>query len=70
MEKFEFDSTNLLSGSYDSRTKKLIITFKRSLRQYEYSNVSQKEVDGLVSSSSPGKYFYSFIKGKYPTQEL
>lgn len=69
-ENFEFDSSNLDTGYYDSETKVLGITFKRSGETYEYQNVPRETVDNLISSKSQGKFFYGNIQKRFKYKKL
>ena len=60
----QLSSTALASATYDDENLDLSITFV-SGGTYTHSNVPQEIFDGLVSASSPGKYWHSNIKDQY-----
>lgn len=37
---------------------------------YSYNGVSKEDVDGLSTAESPGGYFSTWIKGKYPSEKV
>ena len=53
---------------YDRRTENLNITFT-SGGSYDYPNVPEEIVLGLVSAKSAGKYYHQFIKS-YAVKEF
>lgn len=64
MEELFFDSTNLDTGKYDAKNKRLYITFKKGAT-YMYTKVPQIVKEQLMESSSQGLYFKNNIQGKY-----
>ena len=54
--KENYTSSNLKSSSYNSKTKELIMEFKKG-GKYAYSNVPIQTVIGLRSAPSKGNYF-------------
>ena len=62
-------SSNINSIGYDEKMKTLEIEFK-SEDIYQYSNVSSDIHKSLMNDSSKGKYFYKFIRDKYPTKKV
>jgi hypothetical protein len=57
-------SSNLASAEYDAEAQSLTITF-RSGSTYTYSGVDEGTYEGLLSASSPGKYFADQIKDTF-----
>ena|SRR6266403_522258 len=63
------DSSDLSELEYDKDTNELNIKFKDG-SIYNYSNVSNKKVKGLIRAKSHGKYLHNNIKGRYFTTKL
>ncbi len=57
-------SSNLASADYSPETRTLSITFK-SGSTYSYADVDQGTYDGLLSATSPGKYFSENIRDTF-----
>ena len=57
-------SSNLHSVEYDVESRVLEITF-RGGSIYEYADVDQGTYDGLLTATSPGKYFAEHVKDKF-----
>ncbi len=55
-------SSAISEASYDPDTEVLTIYFT-SGQSYDFDGVPQDVYEGLISSSSPGRYFHSNIKG-------
>lgn len=66
----EFDSSNLHSGLYNPREKKLFIRFQSGDRIYMYEDVPMKVWTELKNADSAGQYFNRSIRGEYNTEEL
>jgi hypothetical protein len=60
-------SSTIKSLSYDGED--LIIKFNND-SEYSYEKVPETLVDGLLNSSSVGKYFHAHIKNKFLTTKL
>jgi lysyl-tRNA synthetase, class II len=58
------NSSALSSATYDDESRELELTFS-SGRTYTYHDVPKDVYDGLVSSSSPGRYYNEAIKDIY-----
>jgi lysyl-tRNA synthetase, class II len=58
------NSSALSSAQYDDETRELELTFS-SGQTYTYHDVPKDVYDGLVSSSSPGRYYNEAIKDIY-----
>lgn len=66
MNHYFKESSNLLFADYNSDNKELRLMFKNKLDTiYTYQNVPLDIYEGLISSESSGKYFYSNINKKY-----
>lgn len=65
MEELYFNSSNLGSGKYDKKNKKLYITFARSGETYCYTKVPEIIKDNLMAAASQGSYFFKNIQKKY-----
>jgi hypothetical protein len=63
------ESSNINKINFDLTTLTLSINFKPN-STYEYLNVPYWIWEGLIGSPSKGKYFHSFIKGKYETKKV
>ena len=57
-------STALASCSYDEDRATLDISFVNG-RNYTYTAVPREVFEGLISAASPGRYFFTAIKGVY-----
>lgn len=57
-------SSNLSSCDYDPESKKLTIRFTGG-GEYRYLEVPQEVAQDLIEASSPGKYFFNFIRSRY-----
>ena len=62
-------SSNLWAVDYNPQTRTLTIQF-RSGRVYEYYDVGQNVFEGLLASSSKGKYHHKYIKNRYPYRRI
>lgn len=62
-------SSNLNRISYDESTHILTIVFNNG-GMYSYHGVSVNIFNGLLNSVSKGRYFHSYIEGKYPYQKF
>lgn len=60
----QLNSTVLRSASYDEDTQELDIGFQNG-RHYTFYHVPPNVFEGLQTTSSPGNYFNSEIKGRY-----
>ena len=67
MNMIPLSSSNLASVGYENGT--LYIAFN-SGGLYSYSNVPISVYNGLLASSSHGKYFHQFIKNVYPYKRI
>jgi hypothetical protein len=64
-----FNSSTLDTGTYNHKTRDLIIRFKKGAA-YLYSDVPEPIWDGLVKTSSPGTYHAQNIKENYQFTKL
>jgi len=65
----DISSTNLESLSWDSKTNKLIITFKGG-NKYSYSEFFEADLLKFLNADSMGKYFHSEIRSKFVFEKL
>lgn len=63
------ESSAISSISYNAKASSLTVGFK-SGRNYVYAGVPSHVVQGMLNADSAGKFFTSFIKGKYQYIEL
>ena len=61
-------SKNLKEVGYDEITKILQIRFVNGT--YEYYGVPKIHFNGLITASSPNKYFTEYIKNVYPYSKI
>lgn len=61
-------SSMIEAVSYDQTKQELGIRFVDG-REYTYVGVPVDVVQGLTHSSSPGRYFWQYIRGAYDTRE-
>jgi hypothetical protein len=57
-------SSAISDASYDDETQVLDITFT-SGQTYTFNGVPVDIYEGLVASSSPGRYYHQVIKGNF-----
>ena len=57
----QFNSTNLAAARYHPGIFKLQVVFVNG-RKYEYEDVEPGTWDKLISSTSPGKFFYNAVR--------
>lgn len=57
-------SSAISDASYDDETQELNVTFN-SGQTYTFRGVPAEIYDGLISASSPGRYYHQNIKGQY-----
>ena len=55
---------------FDDENNKLYVTFNRTNKTYEYSEVTYKVWKELKESTSVGSYFSKNIKNKYQYKEI
>jgi hypothetical protein len=67
MKRILVSSSNLHSVGYDESNEVLEIQF-RSGGVYQYYGVPRAVYEGLMSASSHGKYFHTYIKKVYRYQ--
>lgn len=58
-------SSNIASADYDPERKVLTVSFHHG-GTYSYSGVEQATVSGFEMAPSPGRYFSSAIKDRFP----
>lgn len=57
-------STAIVAATYDDEAQTLDILFVNG-GTYTHHDVPKDEFDGLVASSSPGRYWHNNIKDRY-----
>lgn len=62
-------SSNLRSANYDPDNQRLTVEFGNG-SQYEYDNVPQIYHDGLHQAPSPGTFFHTQIKPRFPARQI
>lgn len=65
-----YDSSNILSTSYDTTNNTLQVTFVKGGLKYQYDNVSPNDYNQLQNSESTGKAFIEFIKNRYQGEKI
>lgn len=65
-----YDSSNILSSSYDTNNYTLYITFAKGNLKYKYENVSPEDYNKLQDAESTGKAFIEFIKNRYNGEKI
>lgn len=68
MEMKTVKSSRIKSVGYNDEEGNLIIIFKDN-KMYEYFDVPKAVYQRLLIDKSPGKFFESNIKGKYPFEK-
>src|SRR6266550_468423 len=68
-KKVSLDSSDIDELIYDENSHELSIKFKTDAI-YNYNNIDEKKVKGLIKAKSPGKYFHKNIKGKHFTTKI
>lgn len=63
------NSSDIYSVDYDENNHILTICF-HSNWVYEYSNVPSSVYNRLITASSKGRFFHTYIKDKYPTKRI
>ena len=66
---FPVDSSNLAAIGYDAPTLTLRVRF-HSGETWQYPGVSQNVFETFLYSSSKGKFFNTYIRGKYEGYKL
>ncbi|WP_408744455.1 KTSC domain-containing protein [Acetobacter lovaniensis] len=60
------NSSFLRSADYDENTYRLVLTMHNGKR-YLYSGVPKHIYDGPIKSGSKGRFYDTFIRGKFPS---
>ena len=61
-------SSNIASADYDDDTGEMTVEFRNGS---EYAGAVPKEVyEGLISSHSPGQYYFRNIRDVYPMRRV
>ncbi len=64
MQMIPVSSSAISSVGYDPETQKMQIKFKQG-RIYSFCRVPQHVFNGLLSASSKGEYYSTYIRDKY-----
>ena len=64
MEMHIVNSSAISAVGYDMKTGRMKITFKQG-RTYDFCNVPEDVFRGLLTASSKGSYYNSYIKDRY-----
>ena len=67
-EKMEVMSSVLANVEYNKKNKLLFITFK-SGKTYIYYNVPEEVWKAFKDAESKGKFFNTYIKGRFSTEQ-
>jgi len=62
------DSSNIKSVGYDPSTLTLEIEFTSGI--YQFAGVSQKTFNTFETAGSKGRFFATFIKGRYESTKI
>ena len=62
-------SSHLEAHGYDPETRTLTVRFANGA-VYQYAGVPETVADTLVQSGGGGTYFWSKIRGQYPTVKI
>jgi hypothetical protein len=62
-------SENLAAIGYDEKREILEVKFDHG-ETYRYSNISKVVFDAMMGASTPGQYFYHFIRTSYPYYQI
>jgi hypothetical protein len=65
-----YDSSNIVSSSYDINNYTLYVTFVKGNLTYKYDNVNPEDYNQLQSAESTGKAFIDFIKSRYNGEKI
>jgi len=65
IEHLPVESSSIKHIGYDPETKELHVTF-HDTGKYVYHNVPQETYDGLMASSSKGKFLHHNVKKQHP----
>ena len=65
----QIQSSLIREVSYQPEDKVLTVIFNKG-GKYRYHSVGEDVYNELVNATSVGKYFHSFIKGRYETVNL
>lgn len=65
-----YDSSNILSSSYDTNNNTLHVTFVKGNLTYKYEDVKLEDYNKLQNAESTGKAFIEFIKNRYQGEKI
>ena len=66
----QVQSSNIKAVGYDEQTRILRIEFLHGKSAYEYMDVEEQALEGLLTAESVGKYFGAHIKGLYEYRKV
>jgi hypothetical protein len=69
MHRSSVSSSNIRSVGYEPDSFTLEIEFNDG-STYQYYGVPEVEFDAFMNSSSKGRYFNAYIKGRYDTSRV
>jgi KTSC domain len=69
MKRDPVSSSHIASVGYDASEQVLEIEFE-SGGVYRYTGVARHVYQGLLSASSPGRYFHQQIRDRYDTERV
>jgi hypothetical protein len=64
-ESLSVASTAIARLEYDPPTQSLTITFARDGSQYTLTGIAEIEAHRFATAESPGRYFNSYVRGRY-----
>lgn len=68
MKMFLVRSSSIVAVGYDEQTLTLRLKFNHGA--YDYFGVPKAFFTGLLTAPSKGRYYASFIKGRFPNTRL
>jgi len=66
IKRQDIPSENLESVGYDEKRETLEVEFLHLGEMYRYFSISRGVFDAMLGASTPGQYFYHFIRTSYP----
>lgn len=62
----DVSSSNLKEVGYDEKRQTLEVEFLHLGEVYRYYAISRHTFESMMGASTPGQYFYHFIRESYP----
>jgi hypothetical protein len=59
------DSTCIDRVGYSPATRRMIVEFVHSQKEYDLHDVPEHHFHGLINADSPGRYWNEYLKGNY-----